>query len=131
MVKRKGKATVGGEPEIGEDCGTRKAPHVSMEEEDTRVAVIVLAQMASKTVVDNQLQSVDDTKAQALKGDEDEPQRASSNIVTPSIITPSKPIRRSARVAALSENINTNYLVVYGPVDKAKVKALNAFVKEK
>ncbi|CAF1830853.1 unnamed protein product [Brassica napus] len=103
MVKLKGKATDVGEPEIGEDYDTIKSPHVSMEEE-----------------------SVDDAKALALKGDEDEPQSASSNI-----ITSSKPIRRSARIAALSEKLNTNYLVGYGPVDKTKVKALNTFIKEK
>ncbi|KAG2328813.1 hypothetical protein Bca52824_011541 [Brassica carinata] len=42
-----------------------------------------------------------------------------------------KPIRKSARVAELSEKSNTNNLVVYGLVDKEKVKALNAFVKTK
>ncbi|KAG2288860.1 hypothetical protein Bca52824_048464 [Brassica carinata] len=123
MVKLKGKATDVGEPEIGEDYDTIKSPHVSMEEEVDRLheeAVIALRLM------NNQLQSVDDAKALALKGDEDEPQSASSNI-----ITSSKPIRRSARIAALSEKLNTNYLVGYGPVDKTKVKALNTFIKEK
>ncbi|CAN7000701.1 unnamed protein product, partial [Brassica oleracea var. botrytis] len=106
-VKLLGKATEVGEPEIGEDYDTIKSPHVSMEEEVDRLheeAVIALGLMSSETFVvgtrDNQLQSVDDAKALALKGDEDEPQ-------------------------------NTNCLVVYGPVDKAKVKALNAFIKEK
>ncbi|KAF3556894.1 hypothetical protein F2Q69_00012143 [Brassica cretica] len=133
MVKLKGKATDVGEPEIGEDYDKIKSPHVSMEEEVDRLheeAVIALTLMSSETFVvgtrDNQLQSVDDAKALALKGDEDKPQSASSNI-----ITSSKPIRRSARIAALSEKLNTNYLVVYGPVDKTKVKALNAFIKEK
>ena len=122
-----------GEPEIGEDYDTIKSPHVSMEEEVDKLheeAVIALGLMSSETFVvgtrDNQLQSVDDAKALALKGDEDEPQSASSNI-----ITSSKPIRRSARIAALSEKLNTNYLVGYGPVDKTKVKALNTFIKEK
>ncbi|KAF3601995.1 hypothetical protein F2Q69_00035395 [Brassica cretica] len=105
MVKRKGKATDVGEPEIGEDYDTIKSPHVSMEEEDDRLH---------------------EEAAQALKGDEDESLSASSNI-----ITSSKPIKRSARIAALSEKLNTNYLVVYGPVDKEKVRALNAFIKEK
>ncbi|KAJ4871137.1 Uncharacterized protein Rs2_47238 [Raphanus sativus] len=132
MVKPNIKATDVREPEIGEDCDTRKSQPVPMEEEDDRVHEFAetLALMRSKTSVvgtkDNQLKSLDDAKVEAFTGDEDEPQKASSNI-----IKPSKPIRRSARVAALSEKIDSNYLVVYGPVDKSKVKALNAFIREK
>ncbi|KAL0742520.1 hypothetical protein Bca4012_084033 [Brassica carinata] len=120
------------EPEIGEDCDTRKSQRLSKEEEEDIVneSAKTLVLMASKTLAvgtgDNQLKSLDDAKVQPLTGNEDEPHKASSNI-----ITTSKPIRKSARVAALSEKSNTNYLVVYGPVDKAKVKALNAFVKTK
>ena len=54
MVKRKGKATDVGEPEIGEDYDTIKSPHVSMEEEDDRLheeAVNTLTLMSSKTFV--------------------------------------------------------------------------------
>ncbi|KAG2311871.1 hypothetical protein Bca52824_023428 [Brassica carinata] len=133
LEKRKhSKATDVREPEIGEDWDTRKRQPVPMEEEVDRVneSAETLALMGSKTFVvgtgDNQLKSLDDAKVQAFTGDEDEPHKASSNI-----IKPSKPIRKSTRVAALSEKLNTNYLVVYGPVDKAKVKALNAFVKKK
>ncbi|KAL0847137.1 hypothetical protein Bca101_020383 [Brassica carinata] len=117
------------EPEIGEDCDRRKSQRLSKEEEEDIVneSAKTLALMGSKTLVvgtgDNQLKSLDDAKVQPLTGNEDEPHKASSNI-----ITPSKPIRKSARVVALSEKSNTNYLVVYGPVDKAKVKALNAFL---
>ncbi|KAG2307074.1 hypothetical protein Bca4012_083980 [Brassica carinata] len=109
-----------------------KSQRLSKEEEEDIVneSAKTLALMGSKTLVvgtgDNQLKSLDDAKVQPLTGNEDEPHKASSNI-----ITPSKPIRKSARVAALSEKSNTNYLVLYGPVDKAKVKALNAFVKTK
>lgn len=118
MVKSKVQAIDVGEPEKGEDCATRKTPHVSTEKKfGLEGEVVDLLLMASESLAvgtgDNQLQSVDVAKGQSLKGDEDEP------------------IRRSKRVAELSKKFNTNYLVVYGLVDKAKVKALNAFVKEK
>ncbi|KAG2304309.1 hypothetical protein Bca52824_032960 [Brassica carinata] len=133
-MKPKYTTTYVSEPETGEDCETRRETHESLEEEDDRreepVKRIVL--LGAEILVgrgENQPQSADDAKVKALNGDEDEPPFASSNI-----ITPTKPIRKSARVSAVSKNLNmtaTRNLVVYGPVDEAKVKALNAFVKEK
>ncbi|KAL0696129.1 hypothetical protein Bca4012_063309 [Brassica carinata] len=132
-MKPKYTTTYVSEPETGEDCETRRETHESLEEEDDRreepVKRIVL--LGAEILVgrgENQPQSADDAKVKALNGDEDEPPFASSNI-----ITPTKPIRKSARVSAVSKNLNmtaTRNLVVYGPVDEAKVKALNAFVKE-
>ncbi|KAL0864569.1 hypothetical protein Bca101_043687 [Brassica carinata] len=85
-----------------------RIPNLSLEpteEEEEDIAnesAKTLALMGSKTLVvgtgDNQLKSLDNAKVQPLTGNEDEPYKASSNI-----ITPSKPIRKSARVAALSE----------------------------
>ncbi|KAL0796202.1 hypothetical protein Bca101_067579 [Brassica carinata] len=133
-MKPKYTTTYVSEPETGEDCETRRETHESLEEEDDRreepVKRIVL--LGAEIIIgrgEKQPQSEDDAKVKALNGDEDEPPFAS-----PNIITPTKPIRKSARVSAVSKNLNmtaTRNLVVYGPVDEAKFKALNAFIKEK
>ncbi|KAG2328362.1 hypothetical protein Bca52824_011090 [Brassica carinata] len=94
------------EPTVCEDCDTRKSQRLSKEEEEEDIvneSAKTLALMGSKTLVvgtgDNQLKSLDNAKVQPLTGNEDEPYKASSNI-----ITPSKPIRKSARVAALGDS---------------------------
>ncbi|KAG2322960.1 hypothetical protein Bca52824_016173 [Brassica carinata] len=133
-MKPKYTTTYVSEPETGEDYETKREMHESLEEEDDRREEPVkrIALLGAKILVgrgENKPQSEDDAKVNALNGDEDEPPLASSNI-----ITPTKPIRKSARVAAVSKNLNmtaTRNLVVYGPFDESKVKTLNAFVKEK